>query len=607
MKTLSKSDQSKLRIRVMLGLMLAFQCGIVIYLWNLQVVQGHTFEENIQTQSLRRIRHPGSRGRIYDREGIALADNRPSMGIAVYFEELRVPGPYSRTIDRVEERLAGISEKTGLPLRLTRGEIENHYLTKRLLPLLAWEDLDEAEVARWAEQVGPEVGIDLLTEPVRDYPYGDLMAQTLGYVGRGGMGDGEEEERYDFHLNEMEGKAGLELVLDKPLRGEAGGELVRIDAASYRYDLEASKPSVPGKDVQLTVDAKIQRLCERILGDETGSIVVMNPQNGEVLAMATSPRYDLNDMTPYIPHTVWNRLREDPRKPMVNRPVREQYPPGSIVKPAVCLAGLVEDGVDPATVLNCEGVYYPAPRAAPMHCHNRLGHGPLNMTQAIERSCNVYMWKLAEEIGYQPVYDLFSSLGLGQKTGIEVDYEVAGILPTDAWKKRRYNDILRKGDVANLVIGQGFLNVTPLQMAVMTSTLANGGKRVQPTLIKGFREVDQESFSPEEPRKGPVDLGWDPQKLEVIRSGMRDVVMGLYGTAKRAQVEGLVYAGKTGTAQYGRPGNRRYRSWMIAFAPYDNPTVAAVVLIDAGQGSGIDATPRMKLLMQALFRRANRG
>jgi len=421
------------------------------------------------------------------------------------------------------------------------------------------------------------------------------------------MGDEEEEERYDFYTNEMEGKAGLELVLDKQLRGQAGGELVRIDAASYRYELEAEKPSVPGQDVQLTINAKIQRLCERILADETGSMVVMDPRNGDVLAMATSPRYDLNDMIPFISNTVWNRLRQDPRKPMINRPVREQYPPGSIIKPAVCLAALLDSDVDPNTLLNCEGVYYPAPGASPMHCHNRFGHGPLNMTQAIERSCNVYMWKLAEKIGYEPVYDLLLDLGLGQKSGIDVDFEVKGILPTDQWKQANYGDTLRKGDLANIVIGQGFLNVTPLQMANMTVTLANGGTQFTPQILRGFRSSEDEPFTLSEPRNPPVNLGWDTEKISLIREGMRDVVMSPLGTARKAQVDGLEFAGKTGTAQYGRPGNRRYRSWMIAFAPYENPTIAAVVLIDSGLGSGVDATPRIKLLFQALFGGANRG
>lgn len=606
MKPLSPSDRSKLRIRLMLGLMVALQMAMLVFLWNLQVVQGHTFQENIRQQSLRRIRHPGSRGRIYDRNGIALADNRPSVGITLYLEELRVPGPASRTLDRIEALLDDVSEKIERPRTLSREKIAAHYREQRILPLAAWEDLDDAALARWAERVGPQVGMDLWTDPVRTYPYGDLLAQTLGYVGRGGMAR-SDEQAYHFYLPEMEGKAGLEKVLDDQLRGEAGGELVRIDVASYRYEVENEKSSVPGKDVQLSIDARIQRLCERILGDESGSMVVMDPRNGELLALAASPRYDLNGMTPFISNEVWNRLTRDPRKPLINRPVREQYPPGSIMKPVICLAALLEGNIDPATVLNCEGVYYPAPGATPMHCNNRFGHGPINMTQAIERSCNVYMWKLAEEMGYTPMHHLLRDLGLGQETGIEVDYEVPGILPTSEWKKRHYGDSLRKGDVANISIGQGFLNVTTLQMARMCAALANGGKRVTPTLLKGFRDSETDPFVLSEPRMAPVDLGWDPAKLAVIREGMRDVVMSPQGTARAARVDGLVFAGKTGTAQYGSPGNRRYRSWMIAFAPYENPTIAAVVLIDSGLGSGVDASPRMKLLLQALFGRNDRG
>lgn len=598
-----KTDLSRLRIRLMLGILVALQGGLMVFLWNLQVVQGHTFQENIRRQSLRRIRNPGSRGRILDRNSIPVADNRASVGIALYLEELRVPGSPTRTIDRIEALLDEVSAKIELPRALTREEITTHYRHQRLLPLFAWQDLDDAALARWAERVGPRVGLDLLTETVRTYPYDDLMAQTLGYVGRGGMAR-TGEETYDFHLPELEGKSGLELVLDDQLRGEAGGELVRIDVSMYRYNLEAEKESVPGQDVKLTIDARIQRFCERILGDETGSIVIMDPRNGEVLALATSPRYDLNDMTPFISHRVWDRLTQDPRRPMINRPVREQYPPGSIIKPVVCLAGLLESDVDPETVFNCSGVYYPATGANPMHCHNRFGHGPLTMTEAIERSCNVYMWLLAEEIGYDPIFKVFDDMGLGKKTGIETDFEVSGILPTDAWKKSRYNDRLRKGDIANLVIGQGFFNVTVLQMAHMTATLANGGILHTPTLLQGFRASEDAPFTLSEPRKPAKDLQWNARHIETIRQGMKDVVMSPRGTARSAQVDGLAYAGKTGTAQYGSRDNRRYRSWMIAFAPYDNPTIAAVVLIDSGLGSGVDAAPRMQLLMQALFGRS---
>lgn len=602
MRRMTDTERAKLRIRLLLGIILALQGGIMAFLWNLQVVQGHTYQDQISFQSLRRVRHPGHRGRILDRNGLVLADNRPSVGIALYPEELRLPGRQSRTLDRIDGLLDEIAEKIGVPRRLTREEVAAHYRNERMLPLVAWEDLDEATVARWAERVGPMEGVDLLTEPVRHYPYHDLLAQTLGYVGRGGMAD-PDEGRYHFQIPEMEGKAGLELVFDEVLRGEAGAELVRIDVSSYKHNVEVLVPPEAGQDVHLTLDARLQHLAERVLGDETGSIVLMDPRNGEVLALATYPRYDLNGMVPFISHAVWDALVQDPRRPLVNRPVREHYAPGSTIKPMICLAGLLSGKVTAETEYTCHGSYQAAPNAAPMHCNNRFGHGTLDMREAIARSCNVYMWEMAEEVGYGPMYDLLASLGAGVETGLEVDFEVGGVLPTDAWKRERFNDVLRRGDVANISIGQGFLKTTPLQMAVMTAALANGGTMMPPTLLRGFRSSEDAPPVRSEVRKEAVDLGWDAESVRVIREGMLEVVMGDRGTARNARVEGLVYAGKTGTAQYGPRGNRRYRSWMIAFAPYENPRLAAVVLIDSGLGSGVDAAPRMQLIMQALFGR----
>ncbi len=597
---LTPAERVRLRIRLLLGLMLALHGAILAHLWTLQVVRGHDYQEDIRRQSLRRVRLPGLRGRIVDRNGIVLADNRPSVGVALYLEELRVPGPTSRTLDRIEALLDELSPLLGLPRTLSRAEIAEHHARQRLLPLFAWRDLDDTAIARWAERVGPRQGVDLLTETVRVYPYDDLLAQTLGYVGRGGMGD-PSEGGFDFYLPEMEGKSGLEKVFDLQLRGEAGGELVRIDVANFRHSVEASRPAVAGKDVGLTIDGRIQRLCERILGDDTGSIVVLDPRDGEVLALATQPRFDLNGMVPFIPRATWDALLRDPRRPLVNRPVREQYPPGSTLKPFVCLAGLLAGTASADTVHTCGGVWYAAPGASPMHCNNRFGHGPLTLSEAIERSCNVYMWELSREIGYAPMHQLFADLGFGSMSGIETDDEAPGILPTDAWKQRRHRDRLRQGDIANIAIGQGFITVTPLQMAVATAAIANGGFLRPPTLLRGFRASEDEPFVRSDPRKPARDLDWDPAKLGIIRAAMRDVVMSPRGTARNARVEGLEYAAKTGTAQYGPPGNRRYRSWIIAFAPYDAPRVAAVVLIDSGLGAGVDAAPRVRLLFQALF------
>lgn len=606
MRKLTDTERTRLRIRLLLGVILALQGGILSFLWNLQVIEGHTFQDQISAQSLRRVRIPGPRGRILDRNGLVLADNRPSVGLAIFPEELRLPGRQARTIDRIDALIDELAVKIELPRTLTRQQILDHYRNERMLPLVAWRDLDDAAIARWAERIGPREGVDLHPEPVRVYPFHDLLAQTLGYVGRGGMA-APEEGRFHFQIPEMEGKAGLELLFDDVLRGEAGAELVRIDVANYRHNVEVSIPPVAGRDIQLTLDARMQRLAERILGEETGSIVLIDPRNGEVLALATYPRYDLNEMVPFIRRDTWQRLISDPRRPLVNRPVAEHYALGSTIKPFILLAGLLSGAVSGDTVYTCHGSYQPGPNAQIMHCHNRFGCGPLDMRQAIERSCNVYMWRLAEDIGYAPMRETLANLGLGQRTGLEVHFEVPGILPTDEWKRQRHGDILRRGDIANISIGQGFLTATPLQMAMITATIANGGTHHPLTLLRGFRSSEEAPFLRSDLRNPSLDLGWDTESVTVIREGMREVISGVRGTARGARVPGLDWAGKTGTAQYGPAGHRRWRSWMIAFAPYDEPRLAAVVLIDSGLGSGIDAAPRMQLIMEALFGRPRGG
>lgn len=593
-------ERQTLRIRIVYALMVVVLSGVLAHLWRLQVVEGHTYVEKIRAQSLRWIRYPGRRGIILDRNGILLADNRPSYNLVIYPEELRQRK--IRKYDDVLALLGEIGDKIGLSLEVTRDDLARHYREQKMLPMTIWADLDDSTLARWGELVGPQKGVDLLVDPVRTYPYGDLLSHTIGYVGRGAAAAPDEDDFDLKGIEEMQGKSGMEKVLDNTLRGKAGAEIVRIDVSAFKHGTVSKRDPVPGQDVKLTIDARFQKLCEHVLGPVKGSIVVMDPNNGEVLAMASYPRYDLNKMVPFISSSVWDALRDDPRKPLVNRPVREHYAPGSTLKPFTALAALETGEAEGDHVYTCNG-YIQIGQGRPKYCNNKHGHGDLDMRQAIARSCNVYFWKLALENRYDPLYNLYEEVGLGERTGVEVDYEVPGILPSDEWKKRKHGDRLRDGDIANIAIGQGFLNATPLQMAAATCTLANGGTYYAPRLIKGFRSSENREGQFSETRNPGRPLGWSADNVRVIREGMRETVMGSFGTARSARIEGLVWAGKTGTAQYGPPGQiSKYRSWMIAFAPYDNPQVAVVVLVDEGKGSGVDAVPRMHDVISTLFR-----
>ena len=246
------------------GLMLCMLFGLLGFLWNLQVVRGSQFTSDITRQSVRRVRLPELRGKIYDRNDIVLADNRPSHCIGIYIEELREPPPRSRTIDRVE----GIIQEISVILEMTpvvkRRDIERHTIERLPLPLLAFRDLDELSIARFAERVEGYPGVEIYTEAVRDYAFGPLAAHSIGYVGRGGMG-GPEEEPYHYYLPQMEGKAGIERSMDKELRGEAGGELIRVDVSGFRHEVIGSRKPRNGKDLQLTIDTRIQKICESVL------------------------------------------------------------------------------------------------------------------------------------------------------------------------------------------------------------------------------------------------------------------------------------------------------------------------------------------------------
>jgi len=590
-------DAEIIRLRLLLVVMV-FVLGYVMYeVHELQVVDRQRYAANVAQQSIRHVRVPGWRGRMFDRNGICVADNRPSHCIAIYPSEpgVRQRGKFSATIDRVDEMVDEIAEVLDREREISKGEIEKHILEQRLLPLIAWRDLDDTAVARFAEQLGHLPGVDLITEADRWYPFGESACHILGYVGRGGMG-GSEEQRYDFYLKEMEGKAGLESRYDDILRGEAGSQLIRVDVSLFQHSILVNREPEAGSDLQLAMDIRLQNIAERVLDRKRGACCIINPATGHVLALASYPRYDLNEFG-----RIYNQLRDDPRLPLINRAVQNHYPPGSTIKPLVAMAGLVAGKTPPNQIYYCPGYFELG--GSKRYCAMRSGHGNLNMRQAIQRSCNVYFWEMGIELGYDYIYHMAAAVGLGSHTGIELGRGVdkPGILPDGAWKREHGNgDHWRDGDTCNVAIGQGYLNATPLQMGMVAATLANGGTLYRPQLIAGIRHPGDEHFTHSSPEVAN-ELNWDRWMVSAIKAGMEDVVMTDEGSAKAGRIEGFRYAGKTGTAQFGQRGNTIYRCWMIAYAPADNPQYAVSLMVEEGDGSATDAVPRMKRVMEGIF------
>lgn len=570
----------RLRIFVVMGVMLLSLSFLIVQLWRIQVVRSAEFATSLDRQSIRRVRLPGIRGRILDRHGVILADNKPMYCIALYTEELRERGPWARTVDRIDTVVEALALTLGLDRQVTRGDIARHVQRRLPLPFLAWRGLDEGAMARWAESGRTFPGVDIYVETERVYPHGLAAAHLIGYVGRADPADGEEHP-YHYYLPEMAGREGVERSGDPVLRGFAGGRLLRVDASGFKYEEYGEREPIPGSDVRLALDLEIQLFAENILSNQPGAVVVLDPRNGDVLALASGPLFDRDALSS---QAAWQALMADPSRPALNRAIAGQYPPGSVFKPVIGIAGLVNDRVTPDALIGCPGFYELG--GIRFRCWLRRGHGPLHFRSATEQSCNPYFIEVGLRTGYPRVYHMADSLGFGRVTGIALPGEVGGLLPDDAWKRRERRDAWRPGDTANVSIGQGALLVTPLQMAVLTAALANGGRVYRPRLfLADAPDLLQQ-------------MAWTSAHLDVLRAGMFDAIHGARGTGRRALLAGVHMAGKTGTAQFGVD---QTHAWMILYAPFEAPRYAVAMIVEDDVSGGVTVAPRLRELMEKIF------
>lgn len=583
-------DWELARLRGLLALALLAFSVLEISLWRLQVSRGPDYRRDLARQSVRRVRVPGPRGCIYDRRGRLLAGNRPSHGLAIYLEELRPQRRGQPLIPRILVMMDDVAAVIGLPPQVDTNDLRAHIQRRLPLPLVAWRNLSETAIARWAEMGSRISGVDLYTEPVRVYPAGHTASHVIGYVGRADL-TAVEEEPYHYHLTDIAGAAGLEKVYDHLLRGRAGVRLVRVDAAGYRYqDLGGTEPSA-GSDLRLTLDLDLQTAAEAALGDHAGAIVALDPHDGAILAMASRPDYDPGQFVPSISAADWTRLQQDPMRPLFNRAVAGAYAPGSTFKPLVAIAAMQHSRITPTTVHLCPG--FLSLGNARFRCWDTLGHGPLDLARAIRYSCNVYFFHAGMAAGPEMIAATARAVGLGRATGVDLDHEAAGLVPDPAWKRRVWRDAWRDGDTCNLSIGQGPITATPLQMAVLAAALANGGRRVRPHLLLASRPAGADEFQPAR-FAAPEPLGWPPNAHELMVRAMRDVVMADDGTGRRMRVAGFELAGKTGTAEYGPKREGRKRGWMIAFGPLPRPRIAVAMVVEDAVSGGTTVAPRLQ-------------
>jgi penicillin-binding protein 2 len=575
------------RALVLGGAQVAFVGALLARLYHLQVRRGPEYallaEDNRANQRL--LIPP--RGRILDRAGRPLARNVPTYRVQVVREQA---GDLRATLRRLADIVALPPERIDHVLADARQR-------RPFVPITVREDLSWAEVARVAVHSPDLPGVALDAGLLREYPHGEVLAHVLGYVGA--VNEAEQAEDPDPLLQLPDfriGKSGVERSYDEVLRGRAGFRRVEVNAVGREIRELARHDGEPGADVKISLDLELQRFCAaRLSGELSASTVVVDVRTGAILALASVPSYDPSAFAGGLPRGLWKELRDDPRTPLVNKCIRGQYPPGSTFKMMTALAAL-EAGVSPTYQVSCPG--HVNLGSARFHCWKEHGHGRISLVQALGQSCDVYFYDLARRVGVDAVAEMANRFGLGRRLDVDLPGEQPGLIPTRDWKKATLGESWQKGETLVCGIGQGYVLATPLQLAVMTARLANGGLGVRPWLV---RPADSAP---------PAPVGVSKTSLDLVLAGMHEVVHGARGTARAAALglPGIEVGGKTGTSQVRRiskadraagrhkrkdeiPWAQRDHALFVCFAPYGDPRYAVSVIVEHGQSGSKTASP----------------
>lgn len=624
---------TRLRIQALAFFIVLGLAAVIARLWWVQVARGAEWTARIRGSSNVTVRIPSVRGEIRDRNGVPLVQNRASYEVDFYLPEMvkgyrqRVGAPpvteYRATIngmpkDMKEADIVKIVNEGVVPrlddLNLARDynadRLQRHYRTNTEVPFSYMKDIDFETMAKFSEHDVGLPGVDIAIKPVRSYVFGALAAHVLGYVGAPDETNKEEARKFTFYQGDVEGKSNIEKAMDDYLRGKPGIRYLRRNAKGTIEGVVREEPPVAGANVVLTIDARIQAIVEEALGVVgRGAAVVVDPNTGDILAMASVPSFDPNTFIPSIKEKDWAVLRENKANPLINRAV-SAFPPGSTFKLVTALAGL-RKGLANAKY-NCGGgVGYGNHFFRCWIAEKGGTHGTIGMADAIKVSCNSFFYQLGNAAGINAIEETGKTLGLGQATGIEVTSEQPGVLPSPDWMRIHYpRERWTSAYTANVSIGQGYVLVSPLQLAMVYATVANGGVSYYPRLVRDIVDSDGRSITndrgePVIPRKPRVhgDLREDflPEQIQYARSGLWKVVNEGGGTGGRARIPDVEVAGKTGSAQAMTDGKSDTIAWFASFAPYENPKYAIAVMVQGGKGGGAVAAPVSHRIMERIL------
>jgi penicillin-binding protein 2 len=592
----------RFRLAISIGFVLLLMATLLLRFVYLQAVRHDYYQTLAESNRISIVPIVPNRGLILDRNGVVLAHNYSGYTLEITPSKVK---DLEATINDLST-LVEIAPKDRKRFKKLLAESRNFET------LMIRNRLSDEEVARFAAQQYRFPGVEIKARLFRDYPYADKTSHLIGYIGR-------INETYVQQLEENElaayyrgsdyiGKTGLEQSYESELHGTTGVEQVEVDSAGRAVRILSRKPPLSGNTLVLSIDAKLQEIAEQSFGNYRGALVAIDPNNGEVLAFVSKPGYDPSLFVDGIDPQNWDELNNSPDTPLNNRALRGQYPPGSTIKPFMAMAGLYYKIRSPERTISDPG-YFNLPGSGHQYRDwKKGGHGSVDMFKSIVVSCDTYYYGLATEMGIDNIFNFLSRFGFGKKTGIDLEGETSGLLPSQDWKMKRYKQKWYAGDTVSVGIGQGYNLVTPMQLAYATATLANNGIGFKPHLVKEVRSARNEESRLIE-AKQEFDMQLDPAHLDLVKRAMAAVTQP-GGTAAQAAA-GAPYhiAGKTGTAQVVamKQGEKydasklsernRDHAWFIAFAPAEQPKIALVVLAENGGHGGGTAAPIARKVM----------
>jgi len=574
--------------------------GMVITRLYLLQVTDHDVYTTLSTENrIRLLPLPPTRGEIVDRNGVLLAQNIPSIDLFIYPDKVK---NIEETIEQLSKVIPISDDDRSRFIKLKKRQ-------RRFERIAIRTGLNQQEMAKFSVVRHQFQGVDMGITLRRYYPYGELTAHVVGYIGRINKRDLETIDQTAYSGTSHIGKTGLERYYEDQLHGEVGVQKVEMDATSHIMRVIETQPPVNGKDIKLHFDIELQRIAMDGLGDHSGAVVAIDIKSGGILVLASKPGFDANLFVDGISYKNYGALQKNPETPLYNRTIQGRYPPGSTIKPFNALAGLELGIVTANQSVYCPGHYRIKGSGRKFRDWKKSGHGTTNLYKAIEQSCDVYFYNLAYSMGIDALHDYLSQFHFGRPTGADMPNETGAVLPSTAWKKKRYNKVWVPGDTVNAGIGQGFVLVSPLQLAYATAVLAGDGKLIPPRLASHIDDISTALADNEVPRIEIIA----PHHWQQVIQGMSQVVESPRGTAKRIRSKIYRIAGKTGTAQVvSMKQNETYNAktlakdkhdhaLFVAFAPTDDPQIAISVIVEHGGHGGSTAAPIARQIMDAFL------